>query len=180
MWWRSSSPPAPTSMPRTTTGKRPRRLNLRLPFERAARPARAGGRYSCWPRFSAILAWSSCSSPPAPRSPPRTTAGKATAPHCYVHMPLDHRKPTCARRVTALQLAAQNGHARVVELLIAAGANVAAWNDYGYGSSPKLVLGVPSDRVRRGRAHSPQDDGTHVGGHLRPHQRRGRSHLRRR
>ena len=105
----------------------------------------AGGLRSHLRRPTATGAWSSCSSPPAPTSPPRQTSGKGHVPDAA---PVGCGSVICGRR-TALMNAAEGGHLRAVEVLIAAGADVAAENDLGYGphSVPQRNRGTLSDVV---------------------------------
>ena len=104
----------------------------------------AGGLHSCGRRIVDTLAWSSCSSPPAPTST-IFTAGRA----------VKKRTPLQAAgcgsvlrgRRTALLVAANNERARVVELLVAAGADLAVKSASGCGRAPRRTCSSPSDAV---------------------------------
>ena len=91
----------------------------------------AGGLHSCWQHFMKTRAWSSCSSPPAPTLLPRPTASLGRAAGRQIATAQAVRCCRLCGRTTALILASHFGHARVVALLIAAGADVAATNIYG-------------------------------------------------
>ena len=89
----------------------------------------AGGLHSCGRHIVDTLAWSSCSSPQAPTSLPGTTKGRAVRCMQLLHA-VACGSVRCGR-FTALMWAADEGHAHVVELLIAAGADLAAKDNEG-------------------------------------------------
>ena len=83
----------------------------------------------------------SCSSPLAPTSPPKTATGAAARRIQWLSgiycVPRDLSR-VCGRE-TALMWAVGYGHAQLAELLIAAGADVAAEDNHGCGCTPKKM-----------------------------------------
>jgi ankyrin repeat protein len=89
-----------------------------------------GSRHLYLRRNMATRAWSRCSSPPALPSPTRPTAGMGRAGS-------DGRESSdpvsrVRGRWTSLMYSARNGHTRVVEMLIAAGADLHSETNSGY------------------------------------------------
>jgi hypothetical protein len=83
----------------------------------------AGGLHSRWQHFMETRAWSSCSSRPTPTSwQPRATPGRTETTRLQA---VGCCSQLCCSS-TALMVAAGHGRERVVELLIAAGADIAA------------------------------------------------------
>ena len=103
----------------------------------------AGGQCLCWRRKTATHARCSCSLPPASTSPPGPLLGTARA-GCNGHAPLSAGHHCWASDAAVSQVDRAHARGDVVELLVAACADISAKTNDGYGRWPGAT-NAPSD-----------------------------------